>query len=76
MAQQQIVIQNDSRQMQVAVLEDGRLAEYFVQRSDDSPVSGSIYRGIIEAVLPGMQAAFVDIGWERMSYLLLSDAWL
>mgnify|MGYP000854937456 CR=1 FL=1 len=73
MAQQQIVIQNDSRQMQVAVLEDGRLAEYFVQRSDDSPVSGSIYRGIVEAVLPGMQAAFVDIGWGRNAYLALED---
>lgn len=53
MAEQQIVIQHDSRQMQVAVLEDGRLAEYFVQRSTDSPVSGSIYCGMVESVLPG-----------------------
>lgn len=73
MAQQQIVIQNDRRQMQVAVIEDGRLAEYFVQRSDDNPVRGSIYRGVVEAVLPGMQAAFVDIGWERNAYLALED---
>lgn len=71
--QQQIVIQNDQRQMQVAILEDSRLAEYFVQRSSDSPVSGSIYRGEIESVLPGMQAAFVDIGWERNAYLALED---
>ena len=39
--ERQIVIQNDSRQMQVAVLEDGRLADYFVQRNDDHPVAGS-----------------------------------
>lgn len=73
MAQQQIIIQNSSRQLQVAVLEDGRLADYFVQRNDGSPVSGSIYRGVVEAVLPGMQAAFVDIGWERNAYLALED---
>lgn len=59
--------------MQVAVLENGRLAEYFVQRNSDSPISGSIYRGEIESVLPGMQAAFVDIGWERNAYLALED---
>ena len=73
MAEQQIVIQHDSRQMQVAVLEDGRLAEYFVQRSTDSPVSGSIYCGVVESVLTGMQAAFIDIGWERNAYLALED---
>lgn len=73
MAQQQIVIQSGSRELQVAVLEDGRLADYFVQRSEDSPVSGSIYRGVVESVLPGMQAAFVDIGWERNAYLALED---
>ncbi len=44
--ERQIVIQNDSRQMQVAVLEDGRLADYFVQRNDDHPVAGSFYRGV------------------------------
>ena len=73
MAQQQIVIQHNSRELQVAVLEDGRLADYFVQRSNGSPVSGSIYRGVVESVLPGMQAAFVDIGWERNAYLALED---
>ncbi len=70
---QQIVIQNNSRQMQVAVLEDNRLAEYYVQRVDANPTNGSIYRGIVESVLPGMQAAFVDIGWEKNAYLALED---
>ena len=70
---QQIIIQNDSRQMQVAVLEGGRLAEYYVQRVNSSPVNGSIYRGIVESVLPGMQAAFIDIGWEKNAYLALED---
>ncbi len=70
---QQIIIQNNARQMQVAVLENNRLAEYYVQRVDDSPVNGSIYRGVVESVLPGMQAAFVDIGWEKNAYLALED---
>lgn len=73
MAQQQIVIQSDVRQVQVAVLEDGRLAEYFVERQSHSPVAGSFYRGVVESVLPGMQAAFVDIGWEKNAYLALED---
>ena len=70
---QKIVIENDSRQMQAAVLEDDRLAEYYVQYNGGSPVNGSIYCGTIESVLPGMQAAFVDIGWERNAYLALED---
>lgn len=70
---QQLIVQQTAEQLQVAVVEHGRLAEYYLQRDDASPVSGSIYRGKIEAVLPGMEAAFVDIGWERSAYLSLED---
>ena len=70
---QQIIIQQEQHQMQAAIVEDGRLAEYYLQKDDASPQVGSIYRGIVESVLPGMQAAFVDIGWERSAYLALED---
>ncbi|MBQ5629649.1 MAG: ribonuclease E/G, partial [Ruminococcus sp.] len=70
---QQIIIQQELHQMQAAIVEDGRLAEYYLQKDDASPAVGSIYRGIVESVLPGMQAAFVDIGWERSAYLALDD---
>ncbi len=70
---QQIVIQKDANGLQAAIVEQGRLAEYHLQRDNDYPASGSIYRGIVETVLPGMQAAFVDIGWERSAYLSLDD---
>lgn len=70
---QQIIIQKNDTDLQAAIVEHGRLAEYHIQRNGDYPVSGSIYRGIVEAVMPGMQAAFVDIGWERSAYLALED---
>lgn len=70
---QQIIVQKEETQLQIAVLEHGRLAEYYLQREDGYPVTGSIYRGIVELVLPGMQAAFVDIGWERSAYLAIED---
>ena len=70
---QQIIIQQELHQMQAAIVEDGRLAEYYLQQEEASPAVGSIYRGIVESVLPGMQAAFVDIGWKRSAYLALED---
>ena len=70
---QQIVIQQEINQLQAAIVEDGRLAEYYLQKDEAAPVVGSIYRGMVERVMPGMQAAFVDIGWERSAYLALDD---
>ena len=70
---QQIILQKEQTQLQVAIVEHGRLAEYYLQRDDASPVNGSIYRGVVESVLPGMQAAFVNIGWDRSAYLPLEQ---
>lgn len=70
---QQIILQKEDAQLQIAVVECGRLAEYYLQKENGAPTTGSIYRGIVESVLPGMQAAFVDIGWERSAYLSIED---
>ena len=70
---QQIIIQQEPQQLQIAIVEDGRLAEYYLEQDNAVPVIGSIYRGTVERVMPGMQAAFVDIGWERSAYLALED---
>ncbi len=70
---QQIVIQRSGPALSAAVLEDGRLAEYFLRRGDADILCGDIYRGVVEKVLPGMQAAFVDIGRARNAYLALED---
>ncbi len=57
----------------IAVMEDGRLMELIVEMADDRHIVGNIYLGKVNAVLPGMQAAFVDIGLERSAFLHVSD---
>ena len=57
----------------VAILEDGVLAEFLVERPDEQRRAGNIYRGRVENVLPGMQAAFIDIGEEKNAFLYIDD---
>jgi Rne/Rng family ribonuclease len=63
----------DGDECRIAVIEDGRLYEYFVDRPSQLKHVGNIYKGIIENVEPGIQAAFVDIGLERNGFLHVSD---
>jgi len=58
----------------VAVTEDGRLVELYVEREEDGRVVGNIYKGVVKNILPGMQSAFVDIGLEKNAFLYVSDA--
>ncbi|HHL39720.1 MAG TPA: Rne/Rng family ribonuclease [Deltaproteobacteria bacterium] len=57
----------------LAVLEDKRLVEFYVERKKDRGITGNIYKGKVVRVLPGMQAAFVEIGLERTAFLHVSD---
>lgn len=57
----------------VAILEDGVLAEFLIERPDEQRRAGNIYRGKVENVLPGMQAAFIDIGEEKNAFLYIDD---
>jgi ribonuclease G len=57
----------------VAIIEDGRLVELMNERSDEDRIVGDLYLGRVEAVLPGIQAAFVDIGTEKSAFLHVSD---
>ncbi|MGI6668885.1 MAG: Rne/Rng family ribonuclease [Acetivibrionales bacterium] len=57
----------------VALLEDGELAELYIERADSERMAGNIYRGKVTSVLPGMQAAFVDIGYEKNAFLYAGD---
>ena len=59
-------------QIQVGLLEDGRLAEFYIQRSDQQRAVGNIYKGKVENVLPGMDAAFIDIGGGKNGFLHVS----
>jgi ribonuclease G len=69
----EIAINTTEYETRVAILEDGVLVELQVERAGSDRMVGDIYKGKISSVLPGMQAAFVDIGLERAAYLHSSD---
>ncbi|HRK20689.1 MAG TPA: Rne/Rng family ribonuclease [Fimbriimonadaceae bacterium] len=67
----EFVVNCSNRETRIALLEDGELMEYRVEREER--VVGSIFKGIVQNVLPGMDAAFVDIGLERNAFLYVAD---
>ena len=69
----EILINGSPRETRVAILEDDRLVELLVDRPDHRRMVGDIYLGRVEAILPGIQAAFVDIGLEKSAFLHASD---
>lgn len=70
----ELLITVDAEETRAVLLEDGDLAEIYVERPDAGRIVGNIYKGKVENVLPGMQAAFVQIGLERNSFLYVDDA--
>ncbi len=68
-----ILINASPMETRVAIVENGVLQELFIERSNSRGIVGNIYRGKVVRVLPGMQAAFVDIGLERTSFIHASD---
>ena len=73
MVTSKMLVEQDPHQTRVAVLEDDRLAELYIERPSARGVAGNVYRGRVSRVLPGMQAAFVDIGLERDAFLYVDD---
>src|SRR3954471_19182827 len=69
----EILINANPRETRVAIIEDDQLVELLVDRPDARRMVGDIYLGRVEAVLPGIQAAFVDIGTEKSAFLHASD---
>src|SRR5215467_5962375 len=67
----EILVSVDPFEVRVAVLEDGVLCGIQVERGE--PLAGNIYKGRVASVLPGMEAAFVDVGLDRNAFLHLSD---
>jgi ribonuclease G len=66
-----LLVSSDPWENRVAILEDGKLSEYYIER--DERVIGSIYKGKVQNVLPGMGASFVDIGLGRNAFLYVDD---
>ncbi len=69
----EIICNTTGRETRVALMENGRLAELHIDRGDDRGFVGNIYLGKVVRVLPGMQAAFVDVGMERAAFLYVGD---
>ncbi|HTA19614.1 MAG TPA: Rne/Rng family ribonuclease, partial [Polyangia bacterium] len=67
------MINADGPETRVALVEDGFLGELYIERKRERGIAGNIYKGRVERVLPGMQAAFVNIGLEKSAYLHVSD---
>ena len=69
----EILVNATPRETRVAILEDGQLVELLVDRPDARRMVGDVYLGKVEAVLPGIQAAFVNIGTEKSAFLHAAD---
>ncbi len=69
----EILINATSYEVRLALVEDGNLSEFHMQRPTEKGLMGNIYKGRVVRVLPGMQAAFVDIGLERTGFLYVDD---
>jgi ribonuclease G len=69
----ELVISASSHERRVAILEEGQLVEIYIEREKEFALVGSIYKGKVTRVLPGMQSAFVDIGLDGDAFLYVSD---
>ena len=68
----EIVVNSSLVETRVAVIEDGTLVELLIDNAHTQSLAGNIYKGRVLKILPGMQAAFVDIGLARDAFLYLS----
>ncbi|MDA8272558.1 MAG: Rne/Rng family ribonuclease [Deltaproteobacteria bacterium] len=69
----ELIINKDEYETRVALIEGGQLSEIFIERKSDSPKHGNIYKGKVMQILPGIQASFIDIGWEKSAFLYAGD---
>jgi ribonuclease E len=69
----EICISSTPHETRLAILEDDQLAEIYYERENEYTLAGSIYKGRVTRVLPGMQSAFVDVGLERDAFLYVTD---
>jgi ribonuclease G len=71
--QKQILVTVEGDELRVALVEDGRLAEIYIERPGKRSYAGNIYRGKVDNVIPGMDAAFVEIGLEKNGFLYVDE---
>jgi ribonuclease G len=69
----EIIVNSSPNEVRVALLEDREVAEFSMERAESRRVVGNVYKGVVTAVRPGLQAAFVEIGMEKGGFLHVSD---
>lgn len=69
----ELIVSSTSLETKLAILENNQVAEILVERTQNRGILGNVYKGRVTKVLPGMQAAFVDIGMERHAFLYVDD---
>ncbi len=69
----EIIINSSPNEVRVALLEDHEVVEFSMERADSKRAVGNVYKGVVTAVRPGLQAAFVEIGMEKAGFLHVSD---
>src|SRR3981189_316882 len=69
----ELYVTSTPHETKVGIVEDDQLAEVYLELENEYTLAGSIYKGRVTRVLPGMQSAFVDIGLERDAFLYVSD---
>jgi ribonuclease G len=72
-AKRELLVSVDVGEQRVAVLEDDRPAEVYLERPERRSIAGNIYKGVVDNVLPGMEAAFVEIGLEKNGFLYVDE---
>lgn len=72
----EMLIKACGQEVNIAVLQDGQLSEIYLPDEQSGRITGNIYLGQVENVLPGMQAAFVDLGLEKNGFLFVDDAYM
>ncbi|MBI4846702.1 MAG: Rne/Rng family ribonuclease [Candidatus Omnitrophica bacterium] len=73
MKNREIIISSDEQEKRVAILEDGKLEEFFLERNKSRHLAGNIYKGKVAQVVKGMEAAFIDIGLEKNGFLYIQE---
>jgi ribonuclease G len=72
-AKRELVVSVDAGEKRVAVLEDDKVAEVYLERPERRSIAGAIYLGVVDNVLPGMEAAFIEIGLEKNGFLYVDE---
>lgn len=71
--QRQIIVNSDDYEVRIAVIENSKMAEYYFERHEEQRIVGNIYKGIVTSIIPGIDAAFIDIGLSRNAFLYVND---